>query len=57
MVGYLRPVKQWNEGKQAEFSKRKTFKLGTGEDWPLREAITPEDAAGGREEILVRSVV
>lgn len=29
VVGYLRPVKQWNNGKQAEFSMRKTFKLGS----------------------------
>jgi anaerobic ribonucleoside-triphosphate reductase len=27
VVGYLRPVKQWNSGKQAEFSMRKSFKL------------------------------
>ncbi len=27
IVGYLRPVKQWNDGKQAEFSMRKTFHL------------------------------
>ena len=27
IVGYLRPVKQWNEGKQAEFQKRHTFKI------------------------------
>ena len=27
VVGYLRPVKQWNQGKQAEFKKRKTFKV------------------------------
>lgn len=27
IVGYLRPVKQWNNGKQAEFSMRKSFKL------------------------------
>ena len=27
VVGYLRPVKQWNSGKQAEFGMRKTFKL------------------------------
>ncbi|QTA84562.1 anaerobic ribonucleoside-triphosphate reductase [Desulfonema magnum] len=27
VVGYLRPVKQWNKGKQVEFSKRKTFKV------------------------------
>lgn len=25
VVGYLRPVSQWNDGKQAEFSMRKTF--------------------------------
>ncbi len=24
-VGYLRPVEQWNEGKQQEFADRKTF--------------------------------
>ncbi len=27
VVGYLRPVKQWNNGKQAEFHIRKTFKV------------------------------
>ena len=27
VVGYLRPVKQWNTGKQAEFKMRKTFEL------------------------------
>ena len=26
-VGYLRPVKQWNKGKEEEFKERKTFKL------------------------------
>lgn len=26
VVGYLRPVKQWNDGKQQEFSMRKMFK-------------------------------
>ena len=25
VVGYLRPVKQWNKGKQAEFSMRKVY--------------------------------
>lgn len=25
IVGYLRPVEQWNEGKQAEWVDRKTF--------------------------------
>lgn len=27
VVGYLRPVSQWNEGKQSEFYERKVFKL------------------------------
>jgi len=26
VVGYLRPIKQWNAGKQAEFNLRKTYK-------------------------------
>jgi ribonucleoside-triphosphate reductase (formate) len=25
VVGYLRPVQQWNEGKQAEWNDRKLF--------------------------------
>lgn len=25
IVGYLRPVGQWNKGKQAEFSERRTY--------------------------------
>jgi ribonucleoside-triphosphate reductase len=27
VVGYMRPVKQWNHGKQQEFSDRKLFDL------------------------------
>ena len=27
IVGYLRPLSQWNEGKQAEFSQRKLFSI------------------------------
>ena len=27
VVGYLRPIKQWNNGKQSEFSRRKLFKV------------------------------
>ncbi|MCD6412259.1 ribonucleoside triphosphate reductase, partial [bacterium] len=27
IVGYLRPVQFWNEGKQEEFKERKPFKL------------------------------
>jgi len=28
VVGYLRPVNQWNEGKQAEFALRRRFRIG-----------------------------
>ncbi len=28
VVGYLRPVDQWNDGKQSEFKERKTYKVG-----------------------------
>lgn len=27
VTGYLRPVEQWNDSKQEEFSDRKTFKI------------------------------
>jgi hypothetical protein len=27
VVGYIRPVSQWNEGKQQEFKERKTFSV------------------------------
>lgn len=26
VVGYLRPISQWNKGKKAEYKDRKTFK-------------------------------
>lgn len=25
IVGYIRPISQWNDGKQAEFDQRKEF--------------------------------
>ena len=27
VVGYIRPVQQWNDGKVAEFDQRKTFEV------------------------------
>jgi len=27
IVGYLRPISQWNKGKDQEFKERKTFKI------------------------------
>jgi ribonucleoside-triphosphate reductase (formate) len=31
VVGYIRPVKQWNEGKAAEFGIRRTFEANKEE--------------------------
>ena len=52
VVGYLRPVKQWNNGKQAEFAIRKTFQLDLHEPacdagaaaWstPVSESVPPD---------------
>jgi len=28
VCGYIRPVTQWNDGKQTEFEDRKVFKIG-----------------------------
>jgi len=32
IVGYLRPVKNWNVGKQAEFKDRINFKIGVKDE-------------------------
>ncbi len=34
IVGYLRPVQDWNEGKQQEFAERKTYALAETEQRP-----------------------
>ncbi len=43
VVGYLRPVKQWNNGKQTEFYMRKTFCVGE------KPVDSPIKAEGGTE--------
>jgi len=32
VVGYIRPVEQWNDGKQAEFKDRKMFSTKEDEE-------------------------
>ena len=44
VVGYLRPIKQWNPGKQAEFNMRKTYKS-------LDQTINAETEAASSDEI------
>ena len=41
VVGYLRPIKQWNDGKRAEFSMRKRFKLPLPSDVPAVGEVFP----------------
>lgn len=35
VVGYLRPVHNWNNGKQQEFSERKMFRLNARDEETL----------------------
>jgi hypothetical protein len=41
VVGYIRPVSQWNDGKQEEFRQRKTFEKTLG-----RILEKPKEAKG-----------
>jgi ribonucleoside-triphosphate reductase len=43
VVGYLRPVTQWNDGKQAEFVMRKVFDAGVRYDMPVMATASAED--------------
>jgi len=42
IVGYLRPVGQWNDGKRAEYANRRPF------GWQQPSAVPDASAAGGR---------
>jgi hypothetical protein len=37
VVGYFRPVNQWNKGKQEEFSERKEYLFELNSDNPVME--------------------
>lgn len=39
IVGYIRPIQQWNAGKRAEFEDRKTYKMRTRGAAPKNESI------------------
>lgn len=39
IVGYFRPVKQWNNGKQEEFSEREMFDVLTVEEKKSRVLV------------------
>ena len=48
VVGYLRPVKQWNEGKQAEYRRRKIFQVDASK--PGQSGEEKRSTASGRLE-------
>jgi hypothetical protein len=39
VVGYLRPIKQWNKGKKAEFVQRREFRAPDMDDPQTRKRI------------------
>jgi len=39
IVGYLRPVQNWNEGKQQEFTERKVYRVPNGLPEPKCPAL------------------
>ena len=45
VVGYLRPVAQWNDGKQAEFTMREVFDAGVRHDMPAMSMPSEEKKA------------
>ncbi|HSO18727.1 MAG TPA: anaerobic ribonucleoside-triphosphate reductase, partial [Desulfosarcina sp.] len=52
VVGYLRPVKQWNDGKQAEYCRRRPFKVcleepGVSAAMAMTDAPVNEPAVAG----------
>ena len=39
VVGYLRPVSQWNEGKQAEYARRRVYRIPTAQEVPAHNVV------------------
>ena len=46
VVGYFRPVHNWNEGKKEEFSERKTFKENKIKDLGGEKMVGPGCGCG-----------
>ncbi len=42
VVGYFRPVNQWNPGKKEEYSERKEYKFNTAENMILPDGLSAE---------------
>lgn len=42
VVGYFRPVQQWNVGKKHEYHNRRTFRIDAGDANILEFPVTPD---------------
>jgi anaerobic ribonucleoside-triphosphate reductase len=54
IVGYIRPIQQWNSGKRAEFDDRKTYKMTSAKKKKL-EAIIETEKMEFVEEMTAKS--
>ncbi len=54
VVGYLRPVKQWNKGKQAEFELRQTYRVNGTSSEEKEEDVRPYPVEVAQQPGVVR---
>jgi len=57
VVGYLRPVKQWNDGKRAEFDDRQTVKINTKDKKKIQKEIPQKETLLQKENKAVNKKV
>ncbi len=57
VVGYLRPVKQWNDGKRAEFDDRQTVKINTKDKKKSQKEIPQKETLLQKEKKVVNKKV
>ena len=50
IVGYMRPVSAWNQGKQQEFEERVTFAINASDDASAAKCAALPAAASADEE-------
>jgi ribonucleoside-triphosphate reductase len=56
VVGYLRPVSQWNEGKQAEFSRRRVYRVPAEEKATALQPIPFAEDVTGISDVVKSSI-
>jgi ribonucleoside-triphosphate reductase len=58
VVGYLRPIKQWNDGKQAEYAMRKTFRPDSiSQDLEVASAATDTKVTVVEKQALMENLM